>query len=123
MRDDDMGGIAAIDGNPEMTRRRAQVLLAVTAGRASATADPWIDRDPPPRCDCGIGAGLLHHAGDLVAERERQRAAGADIEPLVAAELEVAVLHMQVGMAHAAAFDADQDFAPPRRRAIDDGLA
>jgi hypothetical protein len=58
-----------------------------------------------------------------VAEREGQRAAGTDIELLVAAELEIAVVDVQIGMAHAAALDADQDFAPSRLRAIDDRLA
>ena len=47
----------------------------------------------------GLVAGALDHAGDLVAERERQRAILGDVEPPVAAEFEIAVLKMQVGMA------------------------
>ena len=34
-------------------------------------------RDARARLDVGIGPGLLDHAGDLVAEREGQRAARA----------------------------------------------
>src|SRR6516164_2467759 len=118
-----MARVTAVDGDAEMAWRRAQVFLAVPASRAGSATDPWKDRDPAPPCDRGVGAGFLHHAGDLVAEREGQRAAGTDIELLVAAELEIAVVDMQVGMAHAAALDSDQDFAPPRLRAIDDRLA
>jgi hypothetical protein len=43
-----------------------------------------------------------------------ESASGADVELLVGAEGEVAVLHVQVGMANAAAFDAHQDFAAAR---------
>src|SRR5208283_2940343 len=109
--------------NAEMARRRAEVLLAVPAGRAGAAADPRIDRDAASRRDRGVGTGFLHHAGDLVAEREGKRAAGADIELLVAAELEIAVLDMQVGMAHAASLDPHQNFAPARLRTGDHRLA
>ena len=62
-------------------------------------------------------------AGDLVAEREWQRAARGDVELLVAAEREIAVLQMQVGMADAAALDAHQHFAAARGGAVDDGFA
>ena len=58
-----------------------------------------------------------------MAERERQRAAGGDVELLVVAEREIAVLQMQVGMAHAAALDAHEHFVAARRRAVDDGFA
>ena len=103
---------------------RAEILLAGLAGRAFAAADPGIDRD---RCAelrvLGVGTGALDDAGDLMAEREGQRAARADVELLAVAEREIAVLHVQVGMAHAAALDAHQHLAAVRLRAVDDGFA
>ena len=92
------------------------------AGRACAAADPGKHRDRAADRHVRIRAGPLDHAGDLVAEREGQRARAArDVELLVAAEAEIAVLQVQVGMAHAAA--ADRAPAPrcraapaPRRR-------
>ena len=56
-------------------------------------------------------------------EGERQRHAARGIEPLAAAEIGVAVLDMQIGMAEAAAFDADQDFPALRLWRVDDGFA
>ncbi len=124
MRDEDVGGEAAIDGDAEMAVRGAQILLAAAARRASAATDPGIDRDAAAD---GRAVGFVSrgfdHAGDLVSERERQRAVLGDVEPLVAAEQEIAVLQMQVGMAHAAALDAHQHFAAARRGAVDHGLA
>src|SRR4029077_12558307 len=71
----------------------------------------------------GVRAGALDHAGDLVAEREGQGTSLGDVALLVAAEREVAVLHVQVGMAHAAALDPHQHLAAARLGRIDDGLA
>ena len=124
MRDEHVAGKAAVGGDAEMMMVGAQVLLAGTAGRAGAAADPGIDRDAvADHRAFGIRSCAFDHAGDLMAERERQRAILGDVEPLVVAEREIAVLQMQVGMAHAAAFDAHQHFAAARRRTIDDGLA
>src|SRR5580692_4625740 len=58
-----------------------------------------------------------------MAEREWQRTILRNVEPLVVAERKIAVLQMQVRMAHAAALDAHQHFAAARRRTIHDGLA
>ena len=41
-----------------------------------------------------------------MTERERQGASGADVELLVAAEGEIAILQVQIGMAHAATLNA-----------------
>ena len=65
----------------------------------------------------------LNHTGDLMTKRERQAPARSDIEPFVAAEREIAVLHVQIGMAHATSLDAHQNFATARDGALDDGLA
>src|ERR1700722_1578327 len=121
--DDDVARIAAIYHDAEMSRLGAEILVAVTARRANATTDPGIDGDPAPRRDVGLRTRRLDHAGDLVAEGERQRTAGADVELLVGGELEEAVLDMQVRMADAAPLDAHQHFAALRLRAIDHGLA
>ena len=68
-------------------------------------------------------AGALDHAGDLVAEREGQGAAAAHVELLVVAQQEIAVLHVQVGVAHAAAVNADEHLGAARLRHLGDGLA
>src|SRR6202030_1320683 len=60
---------------------------------------------------------------DLMAERERQLAAGGDVEPFVVAEREIAVLQVQVGMAHAAALDAQEHFVAAGCRTVDEGFA
>src|SRR5271168_3559886 len=104
MRDQDVGGEAAIGGDAEMMMRRAHVFLAGAARRAGAAAYPGIDRD---RAADGRANGCFSRAFDdacdLVSQRERQRPILGDVEPTVAAQSEVAVLQMQVGMADAAA--------------------
>ena len=72
-----MGGKSAIDLDAEMARRRAEIFLARLAGRAFAAADPGKHRGRRADFYVRIGAGLLDHARDLVAERERKRAADA----------------------------------------------
>jgi len=119
-----MAGKAAICGDAEMMMGGAHILFAGTASRAGATADPGIDRDAAADGGAfGVGSGAFDHAGDLVAEREWQGTILGDVEPLVVAERKIAVLQMQVRMAHAAARDAHQHFAAARRRAIHDGFA
>ena len=87
MRDEHMRGKAAIDGDAEMTGRSTQILLASAARRASAAADPGIDRDLAANDrSVGFTSRGFDHAGDLVAERERQRAILGDVEPLLATE-------------------------------------
>ena len=69
-----------------------------------------------------LGADFLDDPRDLVSQRERQRHATGGIEPLAAAEVGIAVLDMQVGMAQPATLDADQDFLALRLRRLDDGF-
>ena len=119
-----MAGKAAVDGDAEEALLDAEVFVAVGAVAALAAADPGEYRlllaDQVLR---RIGADFVDDAGDLVAERERQRHAARGVELLAAAEIGIAVLDVQVGMAQPAAFDADQDFAALRLRRVDDGLA
>ena len=124
MRDEDVGRKSAIGRDAEMTMIGAQVLFSRDARRAGAAPDPWIDRDAMAnRGVLGLLAHALDHAGDLVPERKRQRAAGGHVELFVATQREIAVLQMQVGMADAATLDAHQHFAAARRGAVHDGLA
>jgi hypothetical protein len=58
-----------------------------------------------------------------VAERERQFTPGTNIKLLSTAEGEVAVLHVQIGMADAAARDPHEDFRSSGLRRVHDGLA
>ena len=114
---------AAVDLNAEMARRRAQVFLARPCRRRIRRSR---SREiPPPACrpHVRIGPRLLDHTRDLVAERERQRAARRHVELLVAAEAEIAVVQMQVGMAHAAATDPHQHLGAVRLRRFDHRLA
>src|SRR5271170_3754486 len=110
MRYQNVTGEAAVDGDAEMAVLGAQILLAGAAGGASAAADPRIDRHAAAD-DRAVGrvAGGLDHAGDFVTERKRQRAVFGDVEPLIAAQREIAVLDVQVRMAYAAALHADQN--------------
>ena len=106
-----VSGEAAVHGNTEMMMRRAQIFFAGAASRAGPAADPRIDRHAAPNgCPLGRFARGLDHAGDLVAERERQRAVLGNVETLVAAQREITVLQMQVGMAYPAAFHTQQHF-------------
>src|SRR5215475_383523 len=126
MRHQHVAGITAVGRDAEMPRRGAQVLRAQPAPRAGAAADPRKDRDLAPRRRHGIGrdscSGAFDDAGDLVAEREGQGAARRDVEPFVAGQPEVAVVYVQVGMAHAAALDSHQYLAALWVRAVDDSF-
>ena len=124
MRNEDVGGEPAIDGDAEMTMVRAQILLAADARGADAASDPGIDRDAMANDRVGrLLSSAFDHAGDLVAKREGQGPSRADVELFIAAEREIAVLQVQIGMAYAATLDAHQHFAAAWRRAVDDGLA
>src|SRR6202011_3239108 len=100
---------ATVDHDSEMARVAADVFVTGPACSARAAADPGIDGDRPadPRVP-GLGACALDAAGDLVAKGERQRTATADVQSLVATELEITILHMQVGMTDAATLDPHQ---------------
>ena len=109
MRHQHVRGVAAVHGDAERARRIAQVLVAARAQPALAAADPGIGRVALARLDAlGLGARRLDRAGDLVAQREGQRAVAAHVELLAAAQVEVAVLQVEVGVAHAAMGDAQQ---------------
>ena len=86
MRHQHMRGKAAVDRDAEMARRGADVLVARFARRALPAADPGIDRDLGAGLCIGIRAGAFDRTGDLVAEREGQRAPGAHVEFLAVAE-------------------------------------
>jgi hypothetical protein len=99
----------------EMAIVFAQILLAAAAGGAGPTTDPGINgnRAADDR-RIGVAVDAFDHAGDLMTECEGQGAPGADIELLVGAEGEVAILQVLVGMANATAFDAHQDLTAAR---------
>ena len=75
MRHQHVRGKPAVDLDAEMARRRAQIFLVGLARRAFAAADPGKHRERAADRDLRVRSGLLDRAGDLVAERERQRAA------------------------------------------------
>src|SRR6202012_5779435 len=115
---------AAVDRDAEEALLDAEVLVAIGAVAALAAADPGKHRallaDQLPG---HVRPDLVDDAGDLMAERERQGHAARGVELLAAAEIGVAVLDVQVGMAQAAALDAHQDLASLRFWRVDDGLA
>ena len=77
----------------------------------------------PIRSFDASAADFLDDAGDLVSEREWQCHAARGVEFLAAAEVGIAVLDMQVGMAQPATLDPDQNFLALRLRRLDDGFA
>ena len=124
MRNEDVGRKSAIDRDAEMTMIGAQVLFSRDTRRAGTAPDPRINRHAMADGRVlGLFACALDDSGDLVPEREWQRAAGGHVEFFVATQREIAVLQVQVGMAYAATFDAHQHFAAARRGAVHDGLA
>src|SRR6516165_1907599 len=112
-----MAGETAVDGNAEEAVLQAEILIAVAAVAALAAADPGKNRlagtDQILR---RFRAYLLDDTGDLVSERERQRHAAGGVEPFAAAEIGIAVLDVQVGMAKSAALDAHQHLRALRLR-------
>jgi len=115
--------VAAIDGNPEMTRCSADILVANFAGRALSAPDPRKDRYFRAGFYIGIRPCALDFTGDFVTKGEWKRPPGADIELPVAAERKITVLHMQIGMTNTASLDPHQNFGSLRARRIDNGLA
>ena len=114
----------AVNGDAEMMMCGAHVLFAGAASRAGAAANPGIHRDLSSDLGTiGVFPGRFNDAGDLVPKRERQSAVFADIEAFLAAEREIAVLHMQIRMAHAAAGDADKNLGAVRHRTIGNRFA
>ena len=119
-----MAGEAAVDGDAEEALLDAEVFIAIGAVAALAAADPGEYRlllsDQVLR---SIGTDFVDDAGDLVSQRERQRHAARGVELLAAAEIGIAVLDVQIGMAQPATLDADEYFAALRLRRVDDGFA
>ena len=119
-----VAGETAVDRDAEEALLDAEIFVAVETVAALAAADPGEHRllraDQVLR---NIGADFLDDAGDLVSQRERQRHAARGVELLAAAEIGIAVLDMQIGMAQPAALDADQHFPALRLRRLDDGFA
>jgi hypothetical protein len=115
--------VAAVDGDAEMARRKADVLVANLTGCALSAAHPGIDRGRAAGLDAGLGSGSGDSAGDFVAEGEWQRAARPHVELLAVAERKKAVLDMQVGMADTAAGNPDKHLGALGLRVFNDGFA
>ena len=119
-----MAGKAAVDGDAEKALLEAEILVAIGAVAALTAADPGKHRFP--RADQlfgNIGADFLDNPRDLVSERERQCRATGGIEPLAAAEVGIAVLDVEVGVAEPAALDPDKNLLALRLRRLHDGFA
>ena len=139
MRDEDVFGIAAGDLDAELARLGADVFLVALAGGALAAADPR--EDDEALADLAafeqglrIRADSRERAFDLVAQRVRQRAALGPVELVAIAEVDMAVLQVDVRMADAGVGDLHHHFRALRRRDVggdflerfavgDDGLA
>src|ERR1041385_8033798 len=108
MRHHNVSRESAVDRDAKVMMRRTHVLFAGAAGGTGAAADPWINRDFATENNAvGVFTCGLDDAGNLMAKRKRQNAVFADIEPPIAAEREVAVLHVEVRVAHPTAGHAD----------------
>ncbi len=118
-----MAGEAAVDGDAEETLFGAEIFVAMETVAALAAADPGKYRFPgADQAIRNLGADFLDHACDLVSQRKRQRHAARGVELFAAAEVGIAILDVQVGMAQPATFDPDQDFPALRLRGVDDGF-
>ena len=102
----------------------AEIFLAGAAGGAGAAADPGIDRDACAGRDAAASgpARSITPAISWPSVNGSVRPA-RDVELLAVAEREIAVLHVQVGMADAAALDAHQHLAARGLGTVGDGLA
>jgi hypothetical protein len=109
--------------NSEMTGSRANVLVTHFARSALPATDPGIHGDLGTGFCIGIRSRAFDRTGNFVAERERQRAPGADVEFLVATQRKVTILHVQVGMADATSLDPHQDLGALRLRDVNGGFA
>src|SRR4029453_10414274 len=113
-----VAGKAAVNGDPEMTRRAADILIANLACCALSATDPGIYGNMTPRFYSHVRSGAFNPAGNFVTKRERKRTPRANIELFFSAERKIAVLHMQVGVADAATFDSDQYLGALWRRQV-----
>ena len=119
-----MAGKAAVDGDAEKALLEAEILVAIGAVAALTATDPRKNRFPAAdQLFRNIGADFLDNPRDLVSERERQCRATGGIEPLAAAEVGIAVLDVEVGVAEPAALDPDKNFLALRLRRLHDGFA
>src|SRR5690349_3897172 len=124
MRHQNVSRKTAVDRDAKMVMRGAHVLFPGAACRTSVAADPRIDRDFAAENDAvGIFAGSLDDAGNLVPKRKRQSAVFADIKAPVAAQRKIAVLHVEIRVAHPAASHPDQNLGAARRRTLGQRLA
>src|SRR5262249_1552243 len=125
MRDEDMGGVraGAVDAE-DAAAGDAIIVLAGRAHRAFSAADPRVDQ--ALLADLDAFRFLPHGLDDaerLVPQRERRHAAAVlDVEAFAAAEVEVAVPDVQVGVADARARDAHQHLGALRLRGAADHL-
>src|SRR5260221_14203723 len=114
MGDQDVGGIAAgrRAGTTQVPWTVAIILLTAGAGRAVATADPRINRAMVADLHAlRVRSHGDHLAGDLVAQSVRQLHAGQrQLGP--AAEVERALVDVDVAVADAAVLDPDQNLRP-----------
>src|SRR6516164_367558 len=102
-----------------MMVRGTHVLFAGATGRAGAAADPRIDGDFAANNGAvGVPTCGFDDSSNFVPKREWQSAVFGDVEAFIAAEREIAVLHVQIRMAHSAAGDADQNLGAARRRTV-----
>jgi hypothetical protein len=106
-----------------MTWSGANVLVTHFTRSALPATDPGIHGDPGAGFCIGIRSRAFDCTGNLVAERERQRAPSADVEFLVATQRKVTILHVQVGMADPTSLGPHQDLGALRSRYVHDGLA
>ena len=93
-----------------------QILVAPPAGRAGAAAKPGIDQSHVANLDArSVGAGGDDFADVFVAHRQRQfHAPVAELKPLAAAEVVIAVPDVQIAVADARGQDLQEGLAPDR---------
>ena len=115
MRHEDVFGIAAGDLDAELARLGADVLLVALAGGALAAADPREDDEALADLAAfeqrlSIRAHGAERAFDLVAQRVGQGASARPVDLVAIAEVDMAVLQVDVRVADAGMGDLHHDF-------------
>ena len=117
MRDEDVIAEPAGPGDAERLRLRAQMFPPRPAGAAAAAADPGIHHVPGSGVDdAGVRTARHDDAADLVSQRQRQGPPLRQVQPPPAAQVEEAVLQVQVAVADAAGLGPDEHLGPDRLR-------
>jgi len=106
----------AVDIDAKDARPVTDVLVAASAQTAFAAADPGIHGDiVADQVLCNVVALRDNAPCDFMAKDQREAALRRHVEPAATAEIEIAVLKMQIGMADTTVLDFYEQRVPSGR--------